>query len=145
MKNVIIILFFISISFAGCASKSNVSHAVSQGVTMWETGDNGLEFVVFSSMSKGESVGSNTFDFSFLQEGSTEYGPSARITWPEDLTSVNITGHEYSFEKGRVFILLANGKHLKIEQLNIPIRKKEYIQSEIRRLSNTPQVKSYFN
>jgi hypothetical protein len=92
---------------------------------MWETGENGLDFVVFSNMGKGQSVNSNSFDFSSPQAGSNESGPSARVAWSEDLTSVTISGQEYSLEKGRVFILLANGKRIKIEQLDIPIKKEE--------------------
>ncbi len=118
-----------------------------QGVTMWETGEDGLEFVVFSSMSKGQSVDSNSFDFSFYQAGSTESGHSVRVTWSVDFTSIKISEHEYSFANGRVFIILAIGSNLEIQQLDIPIRKTGYydIQGEILRLSNIPQVKNNFD
>lgn len=118
-----------------------------RGVTMWETSDNGLEFVVFSSMSSGQSVDSNSFDFSFYPVGSTESGPSARIAWSEDYTSIKISEHEYSFANGRVFIILAIGSNLEIQQLDIPIKKTAYydIQGEILRLSNIPQVKNIFD
>ena len=147
MRNVIIILVFIFLSFSGCSPSGTGSGVINQGVTVWGSGEDGLEFVLFTDMDGSTSAESGNTKSGILtsqKAGSTEPDSGTRINWSADLTSIKISGHEYSFAKGRVFLIAANGRSLEIQQIDLLINKTGASHGEVQRLSMFPQVKNFF-
>ena len=145
MRNLIIILVFISLALSGCTQSSSdssiSSKRINQGTSVYLLGKNVVEFALYANMMNtvgpGESGESKSGSFSSQNAGS-------RIYWSADSTSIKISEYEYSFAKGRVFLISGNNRrNLEIQQLDIPVGKFESISDEVERLKKNPQIKNF--
>ena len=146
MKNQIIILAFIFLALAGCtpnsSDSSSSSKRINQGTIVCLFDENFVKCVLYtnmlSSVGPGESGKSESGSFS-------SQNTDSRIYWSSDSTSIKISEHEYSFAKGRVFLISGNNRrNLEIQQLDIPLGKFASVSDEVERLKKFPQIKNFY-
>ena len=146
MRNLIIILVYIFLALSGCTPSSSdssiSSRRINQGTIVFLFDENIVKCVLYtnmmSSVGPGESGKSKSGSFSSQNTGS-------RIYWSADSTSIKISEYEYSFAKGRVFLISGNNhRNLEIQQLDIPLGKFESVSDEVERLKKNPQIKNFY-
>jgi hypothetical protein len=151
MRHAFTALMLASLFLSGCADSSGGgSSTINQRVVVYGIGKDGVAFVIFTDIPALHAEirsGGKSDVIASQQAGSIVPASGPRVDYAGDSALLTLGGQEYTFAKGRLFLVATRDGNLNIQQLSTPIhptdRSSEALQAEIRRLAEDTKVSAF--